>query len=105
MAFDSCTGMWWVTYKKESDDEKGGIFCLLCKKYNTANLKNNSKVYILIPAQHLKTDRAKSAQHAAAVQAEMLSQVSIFHKEAEEQAKSKDEVLQNAFMVVYWLAK
>lgn len=77
MAFDSCIGMWWVIYKQESDDEKGGMSCLLCKKHNTANLKNNSKVYNLIPAQHLKTDalkdHSKSAQHAAAVQAEMLS--------------------------------
>ena len=109
MAFDSCTGMWWVIYKEESDDEKGGMFCLLCKKHNTANLKNNSRVYNLIPAQRLKTDalkdHSKSAQHAAAVQAEMLSRVSIFHKEVEEQVKSKDEVLQNAFMSVYWLAK
>ena len=71
--------------------------------------QNNSKVYNLIPAQRLKTDalkdHSKSAQHAAAVQAEMLSRVSIFHKEVEEQVKSKDEVLQNAFMSVYWLAK
>ena len=82
---------------------------MLCKKHNTAHLKNNSKVYNLIPAQRLKTDalkdHSKSAQHAAAVQAEMLSRVSIFHKEVEEQVKSKDEVLQNAFMSVYWLAK
>ena len=98
-----------MIYKKESDDEKGGMFCLLCKKHNTANLKNNSKVYNLIPTQRLKTDalkdHAKSAQHAAAVQAEMLSRVSIFHKEVEEQVKSKEEVLQNAFLAVYWLAK
>lgn len=56
-----------------------------------------------------KTDslknHSKSAQHAAAFQAEMLSQVSIFHKEVEEQGKGKNEVLQNAFMLVYWLAK
>ena len=80
------------------------MFCLLCKKHNTANLKS-SKVHNLIPAQRLKTDvlkdQSKSAQHAAAVQAEMLSRMSIFHKEVEEQVKS----LQNAFMSVYWLAK
>ena len=35
----------------------------------------------------------------------MLSRVSIFHKEVEEQVKSKNEVLENAFMSVYWLAK
>ena len=103
LAFDSCTGMWWVIYKEESDDEKEGMFCFLCKKHNSAHLKNNSKVY------NLKTDAlkdySKSAQHAAAVQAEMLSRVSIFHKEVKESVKSKDEVLQNAFMSVYWLAK
>lgn len=59
LAFDSCTGMWWVIYKEESDDEKGRMFRLLCKKHNTANLKNNSKVYNLIPAQCLKTDVEK----------------------------------------------
>ena len=77
LAFDSCTGMWWVIYKEKSDDDKGGMFCLLCEKHNPANLKNNSKVYNLIHAQRLKTDalkdHAKSAQHAAAVHAEMLS--------------------------------
>ena len=31
--------------------------------------------------------------------------MSIFHKEVEEQVKSKNEVLENAFMSVYWLAK
>ena len=35
------------------------MLCLLCKKHNTANLKNNSKVYNLIPAQCLKTDDLK----------------------------------------------
>ena len=35
----------------------------------------------------------------------MLSQVSIFHREVKEQVKSKDEVLQNAFMSLYWLDK
>ncbi|XP_078346379.1 zinc finger protein 862-like [Oculina patagonica] len=109
LAYDSCTGIWWLIYKEEADSEKGGMFCLLCKKHNTANTKNNSKVYNLIPAQRLKTDalkdHAKSAQHAAAVEAEMLSRVSVFQKEVEEQGKSRDEVLRNAFMSVYWLAK
>ena len=81
----------------------------LCKKHNTANLKTYSEVYNLIPAQRLKTDllkdHSKNAQYVAAVQAEMLSQVSIFHREVKEQVKSKDEVLQNAFMSVYRLAK
>lgn len=35
----------------------------------------------------------------------MLSRVSIFHKEVKEQVKSKDEVLQSAFLSVYSLAK
>ena len=60
LAFDSCTGMWWVIYKEESDDEKGGMFCLLCKKHNAANLKNNSKVYNLLPAQHLFRQRCSA---------------------------------------------
>lgn len=35
----------------------------------------------------------------------MIRRVSVFHKEIESQERSKDEVLHNAFMAVYWLAK
>ena len=71
---------------------KGGCF-VCCVRSTILQTKNISKVYNLIPAQRLKTNalkyHSKSAQHAA----------------AEEQVKSKDEVLQNAFMSVYWLTK
>ena len=101
--------MWWLIYKEETDGEKGGMLCLLCNKHNTSNIKNNSKIYTLTPAQRFKTDalkeHAKSAQHRAAVEAEMIRGVSVFHKAIESQEKSKDEVLHNAFMAVYWLAK
>ncbi|XP_020615056.1 zinc finger protein 862-like [Orbicella faveolata] len=101
--------MWWLIYKEETDGEKGRMFCLLCKKHNTSNIKNNSKIYNLTPAQRFKTDalkeHAKSAQHTPAVEAEMIRRVSVFHKEIESQERSRDEVLHNAFMAVYWLAK
>ena len=93
----------------ETDGEKGRMFCLLCKKHNTSNIKNNSKIYNLTSAQRFKTDALKehvrSAQHTAVIEAEMIRRVSVFHKDIESQEKSKDEVLPNAFMAVYWLAK
>ena len=101
--------MWWLIYKEETDGEKGGMLCLLCSKHNTSNIKNNSKIYTLTPAQQFKTEalkeHAKSARHTAAVEAEMIRGVSVFHKAIESQEKSKNEVLHNAFMAVYWLAK
>lgn len=76
LAFDLCSSMWWLICKEETDGEKGGMFSLLCKKHNTSNIKNNSKIYNLTPAQRFKTDalkeHAKSAQHTAAVEAEMI---------------------------------
>lgn len=83
--------------------------CYICKKHNTSTIKNNSKTYNLTSAQQFKTDalkeHARSAQHTAVVEAEMIRRVSVFNKDIECQEKCKDEVLHNAFMPVYWLAK
>ena len=46
-----------------------------------------------------------SQQHKDAIKAEMLSRVSLFHKEITEKEKVKDMVLMNASLAAYWIAK
>ena len=85
------------------------MFCFLCKKHNTENKKNKSKAYNVTPSVRLKKsaikDHSASQQHKDAIEAEMLSRVSLFHKEITEKEKVKDMVLMNAFLVAYWIAK
>ena len=50
-------------------------------------------------------EHAASKQHHAAITAEMLSRVSVFHKEYVNQVNSRDEVLSNVFQACYFLAK
>ena len=85
------------------------MYCFLCKKHNTENAKNKSKVYNSTPSVRFKKsaikDHTLSQQHKDAIEAEMLSRVSLFHKEITEKEKVKDAVLWNAFLAAYWLAK
>lgn len=85
------------------------MFCFICKKHNTENSKNKSKVYNSTPSVRFKKsalkDHSTSQQHKDAIEAEMLSRVSQFHKEVTEKEKVKDAVLLNAFLGAYWLAK
>ena len=46
-----------------------------------------------------------SKQHHAAITTEMLSRVSVFHKEYVNQVNSRDEVLSNVFQACYFFAK
>lgn len=51
------------------------MFCFLCKKHNTENKKNKSKVYHATPRVHFKKsaikDHSASQQHKDAIEAEM----------------------------------
>ena len=104
LSFCETTGVFWLAY-----EEGQGMFCFLCKKHNTENAKNKSKVYNSTPSVRFKKsaikDHSSSQQHRDAIQAEMLSRVSLFHKEVTEKEKVKDAVLLNAFLAAYWLAK
>lgn len=60
------------------------------------NIKNNStKSTISHTCPTYSSCRSRNDQ----------ASVSFFHKQIESQERSKDEVLHNAFMAVYWLAK
>ena len=85
------------------------MFCFLCKKRDIENKKNKSKAYNVNLSVRLKKstikDHSASQQHKDAIEAEMLSRVSLFHKEITEKEKVKDVVLMNAFLAAYWIAK
>ena len=53
----------------------------------------------------LGKDRRSSQQHEMTIQREHHKWVSYFHNEFETQQQTKDSVLHNAFLSVYWLAR
>ena len=92
LSFCQTIGVFWLVY-----EEGQGMYCFLCKKHNTENAKNKSKVYNSTPSVRFKKsaikDHTLSQQHKDAIEAEMLSRVSLFHKEITEKEKVKDAVL------------
>ena len=115
LTFCEKTGIYWLVYKEqcaesqEKDGNDAGMFCLLCRKHNTENIKNKSKVYNKTAATRFRKiaieDHGKSKQHRDAVTAELLSRVSIFANETKKQKQVKNQVLFNAFASCYFLAK
>lgn len=85
------------------------MFCILCNKHATQNLRNKSKTYSSEPATRFQKlaleEHAANKQHHAAITAEMLSQVSVFHQEYVNQVNSRDKVLFDVFRACYFLAK
>ena len=104
LSFCQTTGVFWLMY-----EEGQGMLCFLCKKHNTENKKKKSKAFNATPSVRFKKsaikDQSASQQHKDAIEAEMLSCVSLFHKEITEKEKVKDTVLMNAFLAAYWIAK
>lgn len=94
----------WLVY-----EEGKGMFCYLCKKHNTENQQNKSKVYNATPCIRFKKSAVQehlaTQQHKDAVGAEMLGRVSVFHKEMQERKIVKDDVMFKAFYAAYWLVK
>ena len=104
LTFDKTTGIWWLLYL-----ENEGLYCLLCRKHNVVNPSNKSKIFNAAPCVRYRkeaiNEHSNSRQHQNAIQAEMAQRVSVFHKQVEERELAKDEVLYNAFVALYWLAK
>lgn len=98
------TQLWWLLY-----EEGQGMFCFLCHKHDTKNSHNNQKKWNKEPSVRYKRSQLDlhihSQQHQNAIASELTQRVSVFHKVAEEKAQVKDEVLFNAFLSAYWLAK
>ncbi|CAH3107966.1 unnamed protein product, partial [Pocillopora meandrina] len=104
LAYCSKTGIWWLAYV-----EGKGMYCLLCRKHNTKNEQNKSKVFSSDPAVRYRkstiTSHADSRQHLAAIEGEHLQRVSTFHKESVNRENIADDVLYKALMSVYWITK
>ena len=85
------------------------MYCLLCRKHNTKNKQNKSKVFSSDPAVRYRkptiTSHANSRQHLAAIEAEHLQRVSTFHKESVNRGNVADDVLYKALISIYWIAK
>ena len=81
-------------------EEGKGTFCYLCKKHNTENQQNKSKVYNATRCVTFKRSAVQehlaTHQHKDAIEAEMLGRVSVFHKEMQERKIVKDDVICNS---------
>lgn len=104
IAYCQKTGYFWLLY-----EEGVGMFCFLCKKHNAKNLQNKTAKFNSDPSVRFKRtaliDHRNSNQHRFAVEAELTRRGSVFHKEVQHKEQSRDDVYQNAFLTIYWLAK
>ncbi|KAJ8048373.1 hypothetical protein HOLleu_00656 [Holothuria leucospilota] len=104
VAYCETTGIWWLVYQ-----ENVGMFCLLCRKHNTANLHNKAVEYNQKPAVRFRKravqEHAASAKHKAARQAELTSRVSVFERLYQQRENTRVSTISNAFLAAYWLAK
>ena len=95
---------WWLCFT-----EGEGMYCLICKKHDTKNLQNKSEKFTECASDRYKLDAVnthmKSDRHNAAIQAELISRVSYFHKEFVEKQEVGEDVLKKAFSTAYFLMK
>ena len=74
-----------------------GLFCLLCKKHDTSNPQNKSKVFNKEPCKRFRPeefeDHCRTSQHMNAVSAEMLQRVSVFQRTLDEREIVTEEML------------
>ena len=93
LSFCDTTEVWWPAYV-----EGEGLYCLLCKKHDTFNPQNKSKIFNKEPCKRFRpealADHLQTTQHKNAVAAEMLQRVSCFQK-----------TLNELFTAGYWLMK
>ena len=79
LSFCVTTEMWWPVYVAGE-----GPYCLLCKKQDTFNPQNKSKIFNKEPCKRFRlealADHLQTAQHKNAGAAEMLQRVSCFQK-------------------------
>jgi hypothetical protein len=104
LSFCNVTEFWWLAYV-----EGQGMFCLLCRQNDEHNMQNKARIFSKDPSVRFKKsavdEHRNSAQHKGAVQREMMTRVSVFHREKEERKRVGEEVLRQAFMAAYWLLK
>lgn len=96
------TGVYWLLY-----EEGQGMFCYLCRRHDTQNKQNKTKVFNGTPAVRYKKSalqvHAESQQHAAAVHAELAGRMS--EREMAERERQEGASLRALFLAAYWLAR
>ncbi|XP_059816680.1 uncharacterized protein LOC132388354 isoform X1 [Hypanus sabinus] len=96
------TGVYWLLY-----EEGQGMFCYLCRRHDTQNKQNKTKVFNGTPAVRYKKSalqvHAESQQHAAAVHAELAGRMS--EREMAERERQEGTSLRALFLAAYWLAR
>lgn len=85
------------------------MFCLICRKHDSANSINKAKKFNAEPGLRFKRkalqDHENSQQHKSSVLAELIKSSSPFQAKLEKIDSSKQSVYYNAFLAIYWLAK
>uniref|UniRef100_UPI00398F731B zinc finger protein 862-like n=1 Tax=Pristiophorus japonicus TaxID=55135 RepID=UPI00398F731B len=96
------TGVYWLLY-----EEGQGMFCYLCRRHDTHNKQNKTKVFNGTPAVRYKKSalqvHAESQQHAAAVHGELAGRLS--ERELAEAEEEQGAGLPTLFLAAYWLAR
>ena len=85
------------------------MYCILCRKHNAVNPQNKTKKFNADASVRYKRktieEHSSSAQHVAALEAELMSRDSIFQKQIDRREQVKDELYYNVFLSMYWIAK
>ncbi|VDI37058.1 Hypothetical predicted protein [Mytilus galloprovincialis] len=95
---------WWLCFV-----ENDGMFCLVCKKHQMKHPQNQRSVFASTPSVRFKIDslntHVQSKLHIAALQNELLQQVSVFHQEVIKKTEVNNTVLNQVFSSAYFLMK
>lgn len=104
LSFCEKTGIYWLVF-----EEGKGMFCILCRKHNAVNPQNKTKKFNVDASVRYKRktveEHAYSAQHVAALEAELMSRDSTFQKQIDRREQIKHELYYNVFLSMYWIAK
>lgn len=100
----SATGLWWLCYQ-----ENYCTYCLLCRKHDSINVRNTSKVWNEKPSVRLRkvaiADHLTTEQHKNAVNAELLQRISCFHEQLKAMRENNETIIEKTFAAIYWFAR
>ena len=67
------------------------MYCIICKEHGGTNPQNKTEKFTGVASDRFKSDAIethnKSGRHKSALEAEMISRMSVFHKELVEKKK------------------
>ncbi|PFX25827.1 putative RNA-directed DNA polymerase from transposon BS [Stylophora pistillata] len=95
---------WWLCYV-----EGEGMFCIICKKQGVTNPQNKTDKFSGVASDRFKSDaietHRKSGRHKSALEVEMISIMSVFHKEFVEKKETEISLLEKGFSTAYFVMK